>query len=159
MCRYAFHTYKSHFACFSCRKAFKKTALDDYVEHVGLKFQYQKIIEASSSLQNRKKIEMELGISYEEIKSRYLNDVSVCPQCGGQMAAMGLDFRPTSSKDVDAWNIISILYENGFAFKGCGCGGGLTPPKKQSEINEWLNMHVRKSEGEILLNSILQRKN
>ena len=159
MCRYALHTYKSHFACFSCRKAFKKTALDDYVEHVGLKFQYQKIIAASSSLQNRQKIEMDLGISYEEIKSRYLNDVSVCPQCGGQMAAMGLDFRPSSSKDVEAWNIISIFYENGFASKGCGCGGALMPPKKQSELNDWLSTHVEKSEGEILLNSILQRKN
>lgn len=24
MCRYAFHTYREHFACFTCRKMFRK---------------------------------------------------------------------------------------------------------------------------------------
>jgi hypothetical protein len=33
MCRYAFHTYKEPFACFSCRKVFKQTSRWELPEH------------------------------------------------------------------------------------------------------------------------------
>jgi len=32
MCRYAFHIYRPHFACFSCRKMFRPMALEDVDE-------------------------------------------------------------------------------------------------------------------------------
>ena len=157
MCRYAFHTYKSHFACFTCRKAFKKVALDDYVEHIGLKAAYTKILAAFHSPPRRRKVEAELGISYEQLRDRYLSDVSVCPQCQGQMAAMGLDFRSPPKHDVEAWSIIQELHEHGFAFKGCGCNVGYTPPRKKIEVTEWLRRHSRKTVGEELLEAIRRK--
>lgn len=36
MYRYAVHAYKSHFTCFVCRRAFKKTAFEDYQRQTGL---------------------------------------------------------------------------------------------------------------------------
>lgn len=32
MCRYAYHTYKSHYACFDCRKTFKRRLMSDLGE-------------------------------------------------------------------------------------------------------------------------------
>ena len=157
MCRYAVHTYKSHFACFSCRKAFKKTALDDYVEHVGLKAAYEKILAVYGSPPQRRKIEAKLGISYDEIEERYLSDVSICPQCGERMAPMGLDFRPPPKRNEEAWDIIRTLYEHGCAFTGCGCSVGYTPPARKAELPGWLKQHTTQSEGERLLEAIARR--
>src|SRR2546423_783849 len=33
MCRYAHHIYKSHYACFPCRKMFRQPAVSDLPEH------------------------------------------------------------------------------------------------------------------------------
>ena len=64
---------------------------------------------------------------------------------------MGLDFRPPKKTDKEAWEIINQLYDNGFAFKGCGCFVGYSPPLNVSEIPTWLEKHSRKSESETLL--------
>ncbi|MDH5656089.1 MAG: hypothetical protein OEZ34_09290 [Spirochaetia bacterium] len=153
MCRYANKTYKSHFACFSCRKAFKKTPLEDYVRDKGLESAYKKILKAFYA-GNQSAVEKEVGISYAQIEKQYLEDVSPCPQCGEPMAAMGLDFKAPKNNDTEAWEIIAGLYEEGFAFQGCGCDVGYKPPKKLHELPEWLSEHVRKSKGEKLLESI-----
>jgi len=158
MCRYAVKNYKSHFACFSCRKAFKKTPLSDYVVHKGLDTALAKIMRVYHTPPRRLEVEAEIGISYEQIVDQYLKDVSVCPECAGPMAAMGLDFRPPARADEDAWQIIAVLYEHGFAFKGCGCGGlGYAPPQRQRDLPEWLKQHCRQSEGEKLLEKFSQR--
>lgn len=34
MCRYAFHTYKEHYACFHCRKMFRRPPRADLVHHI-----------------------------------------------------------------------------------------------------------------------------
>jgi hypothetical protein len=157
MCRYAYKIYKSHFACFECRKAFKKTALEDYVKHKGLDSAYHQITKVFGSPKRRRNKEQELGITYEEIKEQYFADVSCCPECGGTMAAMGLDFKAPKHTDVEAWEIVAKLYEKGFAFKGCGCYVGYDPPTKLSELDAWLGKHMKKSEGEKLLEVIVKK--
>lgn len=158
MCRYAVKNYKSHFACFSCRKAFKKTPIDDYVQHQGLDSAFAKITRVYGSPPRRREVEAELGITYQQIVDQYLKDVSVCPECAGPMAAMGLDFRPPAKADEEAWQIIATLYEHGFAFRGCGCSVGYAPPEHLRELPEWFKQHRRQSEGEKLLEQISQRR-
>jgi len=154
MCRYAFHTYKSHFACFSCRKAFKKIAIEDYVEQKGLERSYSRIMSMYSSRARRARVEQEVGITYEQIRQRYLDDVSACPDCTERMAAMGLDFRAPARRDLDAWNIVAHLYEHGFCFMGCGCSVGYAPPRTLRELPAWLKSHKCQSAGERLLDAI-----
>lgn len=154
MCRYAFHTYKSHFACFSCRKAFKKTALEDYVKHKGLERSYSLIVSVFGSRARRARVEKELGITYQQIRQRYLDDVSACPQCSKKMAAMGMDFRAPARRDEEAWRITAHLYEHGFSFLGCGCSAGHAPPRSMSELPAWLKKYKTMSSGERLLEAI-----
>lgn len=158
MCRYAFHSYKSHFACFDCRKTFKKTPIDDYVIRAGLEKAFQEITEVYGSKRLRKEAEERFGITYEEIRERYLADVSSCPQCGKRMAAMGLDFRAPRKADEEAWDIVRELYDQGFSFTGCGCHVGYKPPAKKSELEAWLRTHRRAGAGEVLLSAILEKR-
>ncbi|MCU1499019.1 MAG: hypothetical protein JWM47_2972 [Acidimicrobiales bacterium] len=86
MCRYAMAHYKPHFACFGCRKAFKRL-LPHQANHVG-----------------------------PEKPAR-------CPQCGNQMADMGLDFAPPKQRDTKAWAVLADLWAIGETFHSCGCDG------------------------------------
>ena len=87
------------------------------------------------------------------LRAEYREAVSVCPQCAGRMEEMGLDFRAPPQKDAEAWEIIGHLRERGFAFFGCGCGGPnhAPPPRRRRDLPDWLNRHVRRSEGEATL--------
>ncbi len=67
MCRYAAVIYKSHFACFSCRKAFKKTPIDEYLKHAGLGAVYEEIVAVYSSTPRRRAVEAKFGVSYEQL--------------------------------------------------------------------------------------------
>lgn len=73
------------------------------------------------------------------------------------MALMGLDFKAPKSRDKESWEVISLLYNNGFSFKGCGCYVGYFPPKKVKDVEEWLIAHKRQSEAEKLLDLFKQR--
>ncbi|EID72431.1 hypothetical protein W5A_13026 [Imtechella halotolerans K1] len=54
-----------------------------------------------------------------------------CPQCGGIMISMGLDFKSPKKEDVRAWSHIESLYEVGITFHSCGCSGpGYIPRDK-----------------------------
>lgn len=157
MCRYALKQYKSHFACFECKKAFKKTPVEDYVKHKGIDASYDKICRVFAT-SKRQKVESELGITYQQIQDMYYEDLCVCPECGGKMALMGLDFRPPKKNDYESWEIIQVLYDHGYSFKGCGCFVGYWPPKKKSEITSWLEEHRTISESEKLLNLFKSRR-
>ena len=154
MCRYAFNTYKSHFACFACRKAFKKVSMEDWVATTGLKDPYRRLSLNQHPIEKREEIEKAVGYTLEEINKRYLDELSSCPDCNGTMAAMGLDFKAPPKKDKEAWEIIQILYSEGFAFKGCGCSVGYSPPSRKSELSDFFAEHKRKSEGQQLLEKI-----
>ncbi len=67
------------------------------------------------------------------------------------MVDMGLDFKAPPKDDHEAWQILAVLFENGFAFHGCGCSVGFTPPHSLREVPEWLEKHKELSEGESLL--------
>jgi hypothetical protein len=97
MCRYAFHTYKDHFACFVCRKTFKH-------------FLFGEAVWGRRSLE-RPRIERD----------------PLCPQCRAPMANMGLDFRAPKQSDHKQWRKVELLYLNNVTFHNCGCGVGRRP--------------------------------
>ncbi|WP_026315534.1 hypothetical protein [Riemerella columbina] len=101
MCRYAMTVYKSHYACFECRKTFKRRLLKD----VNRELDYEDSVEAK------------------------------CPQCGGLMADMGLDFESPKMNDAKAWEHLRDLYSVGITFHSCGCSGpGYIPRDKEALI-------------------------
>ena len=86
MCRYAFANYKPHYACFACRRAFRRRHLSD--------------VNPDGPAQP-----------------------ATCPECGGPVASMGLDFAPPPRRDQRAWAVLAGLWELGITFHSCGCGG------------------------------------
>lgn len=150
MCRYAEKEYKSHFACFDCRKAFKKTAMVDWVQQKGLASAYATMMRSG----NLKLAEKRLGRTYKSIRDEYLKEVADCPQCGKEMAAMGLDFKAPKNTAIEQWQIVRVLYDHGFAFHGCGCNVGYRPPTKLSGLEDFFEEHGRVSEGAKLLRKI-----
>ncbi len=114
MCRYAFHKYKDHMACFHCRKTFKQW------------------------LWKPRKQESCQSVQRLEPDPRD----SLCPQCAQPMANMGLEFRAPKKTEAEAWDVLAFLYERGFAFRGCGCdAGGYVPPKRVRDIPAFLEAH------------------
>lgn len=162
MCRYAFNFYKSHFVCFSCRKGFKKIRIEDFMKQRGMDQVFERICSSARKSKlpetsKQRKVESELGCTYTEILDTYQREVGTCPQCRRMMAPMGFDFRVPPMDDCEAWKVIEALYEHGFAFRGCGCSVGYEPPVKMSGLPNFLSSHVRKTEGEKLLEVISSR--
>jgi len=157
MCRYAYKDYKSHFACFDCRKTFKKTAITDWVKQKGLDYAYERLLRFSHT-KHQQRTEEELGTTYVKIRDEYLDDVAACPQCGAKMAAMGFDFKAPKTESAEEWQVIQTLYDHGFAFHGCGCSVGYAPPKKMNGLEAFFREHGRLSEGEQLLERIKTAK-
>jgi hypothetical protein len=124
MCRYAWHNYRDHFACFECRKAYKywQWGLTDETEFA------------------------------QKQKLQHVPREIVCPDCKRPMVDMGLDFKAPRRSDLEAWEILRVLHENGFAFHGCGCdAGGVVPPRTLRELSEWLEKHQHTTEAEKVL--------
>ncbi len=113
MCRYGFHSYKSRYACFYCRKAFKQ----DSQHKPG------------------------------------------CPQCTRPLKAMGMDFKPPSQQNLRQWKKVEILFQHGFAYHSCGCGGPGYRPRYLSEVQDFLATQLShtENEGQILLQKIEAR--
>ncbi|MFZ4056502.1 MAG: hypothetical protein ACOYKE_00115 [Ferruginibacter sp.] len=58
-----------------------------------------------------------------------------CPECGGLMASMGLDFESPKKTDTKAWTHMERLYSVGVTFHSCGCTGpGYIPSSKEKLI-------------------------
>ena len=124
MCRYAFHTYRDHFACFRCRKAFKQ-------------WQWESGRETYWKTGSR---------------LRYAPRVFTCPECSDTMVNMGLDFRAPKKDEREAWQILEALYAQGYTFGNCGCGSGYSPPDRLRDVPKWLAARQRGSVGNMLLN-------
>ncbi|WP_299683286.1 hypothetical protein [uncultured Dokdonia sp.] len=103
MCRYAMTSYKSHYACFECRKTFKRRLLGDVLGG------YSKDVQEAPAK---------------------------CPECGGLMADMGLDFESPKKKDIKAWNHMAILYTVGITFHSCGCSGPGFIPNDTEQLKD-----------------------
>lgn len=130
MCRYAWHNYRDHFACFRCRKAFKHWQWEDCAE----------------------------GAWAAKSRLHHVPREIVCPDCARPMIDMGLDFKAPPKSEHEAWEILEVLYENGFTFEGCGCDVGFMPPRSLREVPAWLEEHQKLSEGELLLKKFSFRR-
>jgi hypothetical protein len=157
MCRYAFKEYKPHFAYFDCRKTFKKVAMKDYFAQRGLSEAYDRLFHTSVSSKPYRDYVERYGTDCDAMSADYFTTVGGCPQCGTQMASMGLDFRAPKRDDRESWVIIQSLYEHGFSFSGCGCSVDYSPPTKLSGMPDFLRRHSKQSEGAFLLESITRR--
>lgn len=119
MCRYAqYGPYKDHFACFRCRKSFKRLPVSEWPKHL-----------------------------------RPAEDLPIpapCPQCGAEMTDMGLDFKPPPASDAEHWQVVVFLFERGFTFHSCGCGGPGFRPSRWAEVSAFLEAHRCRPAGEIL---------
>lgn len=126
MCRYAWHNYRDHFACFGCRKAFK--------------YWQGKPCDENTFREQQKLKQIPRNI--------------VCPDCKKSMTDMGLDFKAPPKAKVEAWKILEILAQNGVTFHSCGCSVGFVPPRTLREVPQWLNEHRSKFNGETALDTI-----
>jgi hypothetical protein len=125
MCRYGFKTYKSHFACFNCRKTFKQAPYSDLLQRVGKADYYEKIRRKPIRQLSDKDVAM-----LADFNKNYKDREIKCPQCGRYMADLGLDFKAPKKTALKEWKIIEGLYTIGRSFYSCGCIGiGYIPQK------------------------------
>ncbi len=73
-------------------------------------------------------------LSKEEIENRTYK----CPQCGETMKDMGHDFHAPKKNDKKQWRKVELLYEHGFTYHSCGCGGPGYRPAKLSEVADFI---------------------
>lgn len=64
--------------------------------------------------------------------------IAKCPQCGGLMADMGLDFESPKRNDTKTWQHIRNLYTAGITFHSCGCSGPGYIPKDHEALLAYL---------------------
>lgn len=140
MCRYARSgPYKSHFACFSCRKAFKQPPISDWLAARGRGFVYQELSRLWSDQPRLERREAELGIRLAELEAEYQNAAHRCPECTEPMVDMGLDFKPPRQADEKAWRALLGLYRTGHVFHTCGCDGPGFIPKSTADYRRYLD--------------------
>lgn len=60
-----------------------------------------------------------------------------CPECGGLMANMGLDFESPKKDDVKKWEHLKSLYSVGITFHSCGCSGPGYIPNSKEKLMEY----------------------
>lgn len=137
MCRYATKTYKIHFACFDCRKSFKKTPTEDLVIQNGDWSNYKKAF-WSYSTGKSKKFRRENPEIVEYLINKYREREEKCPECGKLMADLGLDFKAPKKDKIKEWKIIKGLLRTGKAFYSCGCDAIGYVPKNKKDYEEYL---------------------
>jgi len=144
MCRYAFKTYKSHFACFNCRKTFKQAPYSDLLQRIGRAAYYEKLKRKPIKQLNDGEIVMLTNFD-KNYKDREIK----CPQCGSYMADLGLDFKSPKKTALKEWKIIEGLYTIGRSFYSCGCNGIGYIPKKPQDYHIYLKTLLRDYENSI----------
>ncbi len=144
MCRYAFKTYKSHFACFSCRKTFKQAPYTDLLQQIGKADYYEKL-----SRKPIKQLTEKERSQLANIDKNYKDREIKCPECGNYMADLGLDFKSPKKTAVKEWKIIEELYTIGISFHSCGCQGIGYIPQNPKEYKLYLNNILREYENSI----------
>jgi hypothetical protein len=144
MCRYGFKTYKSHFACFRCRKTFKQVPFTDLLKKTGKSDFYEKLINKSMNKWSDKERAL-----YEELNNNFVCREIKCPECGGHMADLGLDFKSPRKTAVKEWKIIEGLYTIGMSFYSCGCNGPGYIPRHPRDYEAYLNKVLQGYENHI----------
>lgn len=151
MCRYAMcGPYKSHFACFDCRKAFKQPAIEEWLAVRGRDFAYRELVDLWSHRAALARREAELGIRLVDLQVEYRDSAHCCPVCGEPMVDMGLDFKPPRQSDVKAWRILQGMFRIGHVFHTCGCDGPGYIPKSSSQYRAYLEERRRSFVDEMI---------
>lgn len=137
MCRYGFHIYKPRLACFSCRKALKRVAFDDYLRSLGK----EHLLTSSkySFSRARPKSPGEKALKLQQAREQYLASISTCSDCGEKMGFLGFDFRPPKRSDFKAWNRVRTQHRWGKRFLSCGCNGPGFIPTSQVEFRDYIS--------------------
>jgi hypothetical protein len=139
MCRYASSgPYKSHYACFSCRKAFKQPPIKDYLDSRGRGYVYKQLQHLWANKKALQLREQELGHRLSDLEAEYRNATHKCPECGGEMIDMGLDFKPPRQTDAKAWKTLHGMHRVGHVFHTCGCNGPGWIPKSTTDYRNYL---------------------
>lgn len=142
MCRYGEHVYKPHFACFDCRKVFKKAPVEDFLKQRNMLHVYQRLWSVHFREKLRTEVEKEVGTTFEALQEMYQEQIATCPQCGGQMANMGRDFKAPKQTNVKAWKIIKGMYTTGYSFHTCGCSGPGYVPESPADYRAYLDARL-----------------
>jgi hypothetical protein len=66
-----------------------------------------------------------------------------CPECRNPLRNMGRDFKAPPKTDKEHWQAVAMLYDAGYAYHGCGCGGSGYRPSRLDEIPAFLAEQVR----------------
>ena len=143
MCRYAYKTSKPHLVCFRCRKQFKRPPVRDLLAHRGELEAHDKLQRAFHRAILRARLEAELGTTLDELRKRVRDLVTRCPQCGGPMADLGLDFKPPRANAVRAWRRIEGMHRLGHAWHTCGCNGPGFVPRDATGYAQYLARRER----------------
>jgi len=69
--------------------------------------------------------------------------VAPCPQCGEVMINLGKDFKAPKQGDVEQWKKVQLLYQHGYTFHSCGCGGPGPRPEKLREVEAFVQEQAR----------------
>ena len=77
---------KRHFACFSCRKAFKQSPIVNYLAVQSLGYAYA---ELSRIRHHAASLERELNLTFDGIESIYRDSTHKCPKCSEPMIIFG----------------------------------------------------------------------
>ncbi|RKZ44739.1 MAG: hypothetical protein DRQ41_02015 [Gammaproteobacteria bacterium] len=144
MCRYAFVNYKQTYACFSCRKVFKKVTFDDYIEQQGKK---TIVLSGCKKKSEHDRLEKHYNTTMDEIISEYNESINKCPDCCGLMANVGMDFKAPRRNDTKNWKILEGMYHIGVIFQTCGCEGFGYVPRTKADYIEYLRNRLREYQG------------
>lgn len=140
MCRYAIRgPYKSHFVCFSCRKAFKQPPISDWLAVRGRGFAYDELHRLWSDRPSLERLESALGIRLADLENEYRDAGQRCPECDEPMIDMGLDFKAPKQSDDKAWRNLRGMYRVGHAFHTCGCNGPGYIPTSTADYRRYLD--------------------
>lgn len=143
--------------CFACRKTFKAVLAYDMMKRDGVwkKVAYLERRARKDHPQPLTEAEREL---YMSLYTRYEKAGTKCPDCGGKMADVGLDYRAPQKTDVRAWKMLKSLYTTGFNFNSCGCSGPGLIPKNKEQYEAHLKDRLETFTGNAKLNRYNDRE-
>jgi hypothetical protein len=122
---------------FKCRKSFKKAPFEDHLEQKGQLKEYRKLSSRYYGVKQSKR--GKISDQLDALKNEYDRRQVKCPDCGGPMANLGLDFKAPPRNKIKKWKVIESMYKMGHSFYSCGCHGPGYIPASKSEYLDYLN--------------------
>jgi hypothetical protein len=106
---HALKNYKECWICFQCRKSFKKTNFEDFLEQNGKTEVYRKLIRCRGK-KARNLAEKKYGVTTNELEADYYSKVSKCPGCGDILIIVEMDFKTPKQSDKKTWARLKRIY-------------------------------------------------